>query len=115
MITFLLISYAFQSKTLSKIIFTNRYISCNSCVPSLTSCCINCLVDNVLIAGFRHEFKGKRRYANMASRDGVTYMMMERSESVITVSDASMLVTAAAPSRAKMGYRFLCDLYTLWD
>ena len=60
---------------------------------------MNCFVVNVLMTGFRQEFKGKRRKANMASRDGGTYMMMERRDKVNTVIEVRMLVTATAPSR----------------
>ena len=65
--------------------------------------------------GFRHAFKGNRRYANRASRDGGTYMMMERSDKVVTDIEVTKLVTATATSRRMIGNRLECDLLTLCD
>ena len=61
---------------------------------------MNCFVVTVLMTGLRQEFSGNKRKANMASRDGGTYMMVERSDKVVTVIEHRMLVTATTPSRA---------------
>ena len=77
---------------------------------------MNCVVVTVLMTGFRQEFKGKRRTANMASRDGGTYMMIERRDKVITVIEVRMLVTATTPSRTITEYKslFACLNVVAW-
>ena len=74
---------------------------------------MNCLVVTVLIIGFRQEFKGKRRNANIASREGGTYVRTASKDKVVTVIDTRKLVSVTAPSRNITPTKLTCDFLNL--
>ena len=65
--------------------------------------------------GLRQELIGQRIKATRASRDGGTYVMTDKRDKVVTVTDVRMLVTATAPSRAVTGTRLVRDFFILLD
>ena len=53
----------------------------------------------VLIIGFRQELQGKSRNANIASREGGTYVTTASKDREVTVIETRKLVKVTAPSR----------------